>query len=185
MIHTVSGRPARSRGRVLACRTAWHGGCGDGAVTVVGMPSIGAKLLRTRWLVRAPIWVFRARLGFLFGGRLLMLEHLGRTSGQVRYVVLETVDRPDADTVVIASGFGKTAQWYRNLLAEPHCRVSVGWRHRAPAVARMLGIEETAAVLAGYRVRHPKAYQELSGVIQEATGQGIDTVPMVELSMRG
>ncbi|CCF61889.1 nitroreductase family deazaflavin-dependent oxidoreductase [Nocardia cyriacigeorgica] len=148
------------------------------------MPSVGAKLLRTRWFVRAPIWVFRARLGFLFGGRLLLLEHRGRKSGQVRYVVLETVDRPDADTVVIASGFGPTSQWYRNLLAEPHCRVSVGWRHRAPAVARMLDIEETAAVLAGYRVRHPKAYQELGGIIEEATGQGIDTVPMVELSMR-
>ncbi|MGW4714622.1 hypothetical protein [Nocardia sp. NPDC004260] len=34
------------------------------------MPSIGARLLRTRWFVRAPIAVFRARLGFLFGGRL-------------------------------------------------------------------------------------------------------------------
>lgn len=148
------------------------------------MPSVGAKLLRTRWFVRAPIWVFRARLGFLFGGRLLLLEHRGRKSGQVRYVVLETVDRPDADTVVIASGFGPTSQWYRNLLAEPRCRVSVGWRYRVAAVARMLDIEETAAVLAGYRVRHPKAYQELGGIIEEATGQGIDTVPMVELSMR-
>ncbi|NEW45857.1 nitroreductase family deazaflavin-dependent oxidoreductase [Nocardia cyriacigeorgica] len=149
------------------------------------MPSIGAKLLRTRWFVRAPIWVFRARLGFLFGGRLMMLEHVGRKSGQVRYVVLETVDRPDAETVVIASGFGATSQWYRNLLAEPRCRVSVGWRYRQAAMARILDIEETAAVLAGYQVRHPKAYQELGGIIEETTGQGIDTVPMVELSMRG
>ncbi|WP_280232523.1 nitroreductase family deazaflavin-dependent oxidoreductase [Nocardia cyriacigeorgica] len=148
------------------------------------MPSFGATLLRTRWFVRAPIVVFRARLGFLFGGRLLLLEHIGRTSGQVRYVVLETVDRPDTDTVVIASGFGESSQWYRNLLAEPRCRVSIGWRYRTAAMARMLDIEETAAVLAGYRVRHPKAYQELSGVIAETTGRDIDTVPMVELSMR-
>lgn len=28
------------------------------------MTSIGARLLRTRWFVRAPIAVFRARLGF-------------------------------------------------------------------------------------------------------------------------
>ncbi|MGH7735078.1 MAG: nitroreductase family deazaflavin-dependent oxidoreductase, partial [Gemmatimonadales bacterium] len=33
-----------------------------------------AGLLRVRWLVRAPIGLYRARLGFLFGSRLLMLE---------------------------------------------------------------------------------------------------------------
>lgn len=34
---------------------------------------MAARLLRTRWLVRAPIALFRARLGFVFGRRLLML----------------------------------------------------------------------------------------------------------------
>lgn len=46
-----------------------------------------------RWFVRAPIWLFRARLGFLLGSRLLMLEHLGRKSGGRRHVVLEVVTR--------------------------------------------------------------------------------------------
>ena len=45
--------------------------------------------LRTRWLVRMPVWLYRARLGFLFGNRLLMVEHIGRKSGRRRYVVLE------------------------------------------------------------------------------------------------
>lgn len=141
-------------------------------------------MLRTRWFVRAPIRIFRARAGFLFGGRLLLLEHLGRISGKPRYVVLETVDRPDAETVVIASGFGETAQWYRNLLAEPNCRVSIGTRNRIPAVARPLDRAEAATVLAGYRVRHPKAYRKLGGIIEEATGRGIETVPLVGLSLR-
>ncbi|HTM84573.1 MAG TPA: nitroreductase family deazaflavin-dependent oxidoreductase, partial [Mycobacterium sp.] len=39
--------------------------------------------------MRAPIWLYRARLGALLGSRLLMLEHRGRTSGARRYVVLE------------------------------------------------------------------------------------------------
>lgn len=142
------------------------------------------KLLRTRWFVRSPIWAFRARLGFLFGGRLLLLEHIGRTSGRPRYVALETVDRPDADTVVIASGFGETAQWYRNLLAEPQCRVSIGTRYRVPAVACTLSPEAAAEVLDGYRTRHPEAYRKLSGIIEAATGRTIDTVPLVELSLR-
>jgi hypothetical protein len=34
-----------------------------------------ARLLRVRWIVRAPVWLYRARLGFVFGSRLLMLEH--------------------------------------------------------------------------------------------------------------
>lgn len=141
-------------------------------------------MLRARWFVRAPIGVFRLRLGFVFGGRLLLLEHIGRKSGAPRYVALETVDRPDPDTVVIASGFGESAQWYRNLRAEPRCRVSIGTRHRVPAQARTLDRVAAAAVLAGYRERHPGAYRKLSGIIEDATGQGIDTVPLVELSMR-
>lgn len=157
---------------------------GGRCATVVLIMSIGARLLRTRWLVRAPIWVYRAGLGFLFGRRLLLLEHRGRTTGQTRYVVVEAVDRPDDDTVVIASGFGATAQWYQNLLAEPHCRVSVGMRRRVPAVALPLDPAEAAGTLARYRTQHPRAYRSLAGVIEEATGRGIETVPMVQLALR-
>lgn len=46
--------------------------------------ALGVRALRTRWLVRAPIWLYRARLGAVLGSRLLMLEHTGRTSGQRR-----------------------------------------------------------------------------------------------------
>ncbi|WP_459549476.1 nitroreductase family deazaflavin-dependent oxidoreductase [Nocardia sp. X0981] len=148
------------------------------------MADLGVRLLRTRWFARAPIRIFRARAGFLFGGRLLLLEHIGRISGKSRYVALETVDRPDAETVVIASGFGETAQWYRNLLAEPNCRVSIGTRSRVPAVARPLDRAEAAAVLAGYRARHPKAYRKLGDIIEKATGRTIETVPLIELSLR-
>jgi hypothetical protein len=67
-------------------------------VTVRGlMTSLGAKGLQTRWLVRSPIWAYRAGLGLVFGSRLLMLEHRGRVSGLSRYVVLEVVDHPSRD----------------------------------------------------------------------------------------
>lgn len=61
-----------------------------------------AGLLRVRWLVRAPIGLYRAHLGFLFGSRLLMLEHTGRKSGTRRYVVLEVVGHPRPGTYVVA-----------------------------------------------------------------------------------
>lgn len=69
----------------------------------------GARLLRSRTLTRAPIWIYRAGLGFVFGSRLLMLEHTGRKSGLPRQVVLEVVDHPAPDTYVVPSGFGERA----------------------------------------------------------------------------
>jgi hypothetical protein len=43
------------------------------------------RLLQNRGLVRAPIWLYRLRLGFLFGRRMLLLEHIGRKSGARRW----------------------------------------------------------------------------------------------------
>jgi deazaflavin-dependent oxidoreductase (nitroreductase family) len=94
-----------------------------------------AALLRVRWFVRAPIWLFRSRLGFVFGTRLLMLEHTGRTSGLRRYVVLEVVDHPAPRRYVVVSGFGARAQWFRNVQANREVRVYVGARGPAAASA--------------------------------------------------
>jgi hypothetical protein len=79
----------------------------------------GRRLLRSRRLMRAPTWVYKARAGALFGSRILMLEHIGRRSGAPRYAVLEVVDHPSHDSYVVASGFGRKAQWFRNIQANP------------------------------------------------------------------
>ncbi|MEZ5209575.1 nitroreductase family deazaflavin-dependent oxidoreductase [Gordonia sp. PP30] len=147
------------------------------------MASLGAKVLRTRWLVRAPIPMFRAGLGVLFGGRLLLLEHVGRTSGEHRYVVLECIERPVKDRVIVASGFGGSSQWYRNLGVDPHCWVSIGTARRRPAVARRLTPDEAREVIVRYREQHPKAYAKLSAVIEESVGRSIDEMPYLELAM--
>ena len=92
-------------------------------------------------MVRAPVWLYWMRLGFLLGNRMLMLVHRGRSSGLRRYAVLEVVDRPPpTSTSSCGSGFGEAAQWYRNLLADPHVRISVGWRRDADAVAKLLAV---------------------------------------------
>ncbi|ALG85333.1 nitroreductase family deazaflavin-dependent oxidoreductase [Gordonia phthalatica] len=147
------------------------------------MTGIGAKALRTRWFVRSPIPLFKAGLGFLFGRRLLLLQHTGRKSGEPRYVALEKVDRPAKDRIIIASGFGEKAQWYRNLQTDPNCRVWIGFDRARPATARTLSREESAEVLLRYRHDHPKAYAQLAGVIEESTGLGIDDIPYVELQL--
>ena len=140
-------------------------------------------LLNTRWVVRAPVVLFRCGLGFLFAGRLVMVTHRGRRSGKRRYVVLEVVDRPSRDVVVIASGFGERAQWYRNLEADPRCLVSVGGRSDVAAVARLLPDDESAAALERYAARYPRSWKELRRAITASTGDPTSKIPIVRLEL--
>ena len=116
-----------------------------------GPAAWAARLLRVRRIVRAPIWLYRARLGFVFGSRLLMLEHTGRKTGIRRYVILEAVGHPDPAAYIVAAGFGSRAQWLQNVRACPRVRVYAGGRRPVPATARPLDSQETAAALTDYR----------------------------------
>jgi len=146
-----------------------------------------ARLLRTRWIVRAPVWLYRARLGFMLGPRLLMLEHTGRKTGIRRYVVLEAVDHPDRGTYIVAAGFGDRAQWLRNVRASLRVRVWTGARRPDDAVARPLTRQGTAAALAAYARQHPRAWAALMPVFETTLGARIDSdgtsLPMIALDL--
>lgn len=144
---------------------------------------IGAVLLRHRRTVRAPVALYRAGLGWLLGTRMMMLEHVGRTSGEPRFAVLEVIDRPARDRIVVASGFGRASQWYRNLEAEPRCHVSSGRIRRLPAEAELLSPEQSAAVLDRYRQEHPRSWDFLRGVIEEDGAQDPRAIPLVEFRL--
>ncbi|WP_227984413.1 nitroreductase family deazaflavin-dependent oxidoreductase [Nocardia spumae] len=137
--------------------------------------------------MRTPIHLYRARLGFLFGSRMLMLEHIGRKSGTRRYVVLEVIDRPEPDTYVVVSGFGTRAQWFRNLQSHPSGRVWTGLRAAVPAAARVLSSEEAAGSLRTYITRHHRAWNALKPALENTFGAEIDetapSIPMVELRL--
>jgi len=147
----------------------------------------GARLMRVRWVVRAPVWLYRARLGFVFGSRLLMLEHTGRKTGIRRYAVLEAVDHPDPRTYIVAAGFGDRAQWLRNVRASPRVRVYAGSRGPVPAIARPLTSEEAAAALTAYARRHPRAWAALKPVFETTLGAQIDgdgtSLPMIAFDL--
>ena len=140
-------------------------------------------ILRRRPLARAPIGLFRARLGFLLGPRMMLLEHVGRRSGTARHAVLEILERPDRDRVVVTSGFGERAQWFRNLRAEPACRVSTGLTYRRPAHARRLPDRDAAAVFERYERSHPLSYRAFAGAIAELNDGDLDGIPVVELTL--
>lgn len=151
---------------------------------------LALRILRNRTLVRAPIRLYRAGLGFLLGSRMVMLEHTGRVSGAARQVVLEVTARPGPGRYVVVSGFGERAQWNRNVLARPAVRVSVGRHRSVPATAAPLPRERAAALFADYPSRHPRAWARLEPAIRGACGLGpdeplADHVPVVEVTLAG
>jgi deazaflavin-dependent oxidoreductase (nitroreductase family) len=107
-----------------------------------------------RWLLRAPTAIYAAHAGRLLGHRFLLLTHRGRRTGRPHDTVLEVLwwDR-DAREAVVISGFGREANWYRNVLAAGAAEVTIGaerWRARV----RALGPGEAAAVLGDYERRN-------------------------------
>jgi deazaflavin-dependent oxidoreductase (nitroreductase family) len=110
-----------------------------------------------RRLLRIPVFAYRARLGWLFGGRLVLIEHIGRRSGRLHRTVLEVVEHDRrSGAITVASGHGTGADWYRNLLAHPHAHMVVR-RRRVPVHVRPVPEETGAHILTGYARRHPRA----------------------------
>jgi len=142
-----------------------------------------AKLLSARWLVRAPIWVYRARLGALFGSRLVMLEHTGRTSGRRRLVVLEVVGHPARDTYLVVSGFGARAQWFRNVQANPQVRLYTGSHRPVPAKASTLTASQARAALDAYSAARPRMWAALKPVLERTLGAELTDLPMIALEL--
>lgn len=152
---------------------------------------VGRPARPTGWkrlAFRAPVHLYRLGLGGLFGKRLLLLEHLGRTSGKTRRVVLEVVSYDQqARTWTLASGFGVGAQWYRNLQAQPRATIQVG-RRRCAVIAHFLPAEEGGRIMARYATKHPKAAGKLTsytGFEVDGTAEGFrqagEGVPFVRL----
>lgn len=116
-----------------------------------------------------------------------MLEHIGRKSGQRRYVTLEVVDHPRPDTYVVVSGFGTRSQWFRNVMANAEVRVWIGSQRPIPATARRLNAEDAAETLRRYAQAHPKAWANLRPVLEETLGQHIGDdateLPVVALQL--
>ena len=109
----------------------------------------------TRFLFRIPIHLYRLRLGWLFGSRLLLLNHIGRVSGKPRQTILEVAEH-HGDSYVVASGWGPTAAWYRNILHTPEVSIQVG-RRTIPVTAVPLDKEQGAEIFARYAARHRAA----------------------------
>ncbi len=153
-----------------------------------GGPPRGFK----RLLWRAPIWLYRLHLGGLLGGRFLLLHHTGRKSGLPRQNVLEVVDCDKAtDTYMIAAGFGKKSDWYRNILQNPAVEIEVG-RQKSKRTAVALSPQESGQAMVDYAHRNPRAAKELmricgfrvDGSDEDYFILGREDIPFMRLELR-
>jgi deazaflavin-dependent oxidoreductase (nitroreductase family) len=122
--------------------------------------------MQRKWLgrlLRTPIWLYRARLGWLLGHRFVYVAHRGRVSGARREVVLEVVEHDRrSGAVTVVSAWGSRAQWFRNLRAHPALELRLGRRRIVAPHQEFLTADEGLAVLRRYARRHPRAARYLA-----------------------
>ncbi|NMC85109.1 MAG: nitroreductase family deazaflavin-dependent oxidoreductase [Anaerolineaceae bacterium] len=111
---------------------------------------------------RLPIQLYRIGLGGLLGHRFLLLTHVGRKSGKERKNVLEVVRYdPEKEAFIVAVGFGKSSDWYQNIIANPHVQVQCANRHWK-MIAHQLSPEQGGQELLQYSHKYPLAWKELA-----------------------
>jgi deazaflavin-dependent oxidoreductase (nitroreductase family) len=117
----------------------------------------------SRLFLRAPIWLYRARLGWLLGQRFVLLTHIGRKSGLTRQTVLEIVRYdPTSGNCIVASGWGMKSDWVQNILADSKVTIQLGSKS-SMAVAERLSPDVSAETLLDYSRRNPRAMRTLAG----------------------
>lgn len=142
-------------------------------------------------LLRSPVYLFRARLGFLFGERLLLISHVGRASGRRFETPVEVVEHDrGANEYIVCSGTGPRADWYLNIVAHPTEQVQVGNRRWHPR-QRSLSQQEAAGRFAHYEHGQPRPAARLlksMGNSYDGTDGGrfemIAQMPMIAFSDR-
>jgi deazaflavin-dependent oxidoreductase (nitroreductase family) len=130
-----------------------------------------------RRIARAPLVLYRWRCGWLLGHRFLALTHRGRRTGTLHQTVLEVLafDRASSTAVVI-SGFGRNADWYRNVEHDPEVVVDVS-RSRYRARARTLDPDAAATALSDYERRNRLMAPVLRLVVSRLVGWRYDQSP--------
>jgi deazaflavin-dependent oxidoreductase (nitroreductase family) len=114
-----------------------------------------------RWLLQLPLLLDSVHLNALLGNRFAIIVHRGRRSGTVRRTPLEVVRHdPASGEIIVASGWGPDAAWYRNITAAPAIEIHHGRRRFRP-IQRFLDDAEAAAAMAAYAADHPTAARQL------------------------
>ena len=103
-----------------------------------------------------PQVAYAVGLGRLVGRFVLLLTTVGRRSGRPRVTPLVYVER--GDTILVASARGHSADWLRNIRANPRVRVRVGRRHFDGLAEATTDGEKIADYLQSLMERNPRMF---------------------------
>jgi deazaflavin-dependent oxidoreductase (nitroreductase family) len=104
---------------------------------------------------RLPLPLYRRGWGWLLGHTFLLLVHAGRKTGRAHSTVAMVLRYdPESHEAVICSGWGRNADWIRNIRVRPALQVQIGRDSFAPE-QRFLSDDESFSVAVGFRRRHP------------------------------
>lgn len=107
-----------------------------------------------RSILRAPQILYRHNLGWMLGHRFLLLEHTGRRTGVSHLTVVEVLHyERGSQTAIVMSGWGRDADWFRNIEANGKAEVTIG-RETYVAHHEVLDEQAAADVLAQYESRN-------------------------------
>lgn len=99
----------------------------------------------------------------MLGSRFVRLTVRGRRSGLPRNVVLEVIGHDSSlGGLLVASAWGRRAQWFRNVEASPRVEAQVG-RHRFTAEVTVVPEPAAREVLREYARAHRWAYRWFIG----------------------
>lgn len=146
-----------------------------------------------RVVFAAPHPLYDRGLGWLLGGRFVRVSHVGRRSGRPYRTVLEVLEHDRrTGAVTVVSGFGRGADWFRNVTSGAPVGVDLGHGPRR-ADHEVLPVGEAVAVLARYEHRNRFAAPVVRRALSALTGweyRGTDAdrrrlaeeLPMVRLT---
>jgi deazaflavin-dependent oxidoreductase (nitroreductase family) len=106
-----------------------------------------------RLFLRLPIGLYRLGLGWVLGHQFLLLTHTGRRTGRVHETALKVLRYdPATGESVVASAWGPSADWYRNIRAHPALAVRTAHDYYAPEQG-LVPPEEAFAVFSDWARR--------------------------------
>ncbi|MBE0687392.1 MAG: nitroreductase family deazaflavin-dependent oxidoreductase [Anaerolineaceae bacterium] len=111
-----------------------------------------SKLLQRLYLI--PVYFYRWGLGWLFGKRFVLFQHIGRKSGKHYQTVVEVVEiEKDTGNVIVVAGYGNQTQWYQNFQNMQSTTIQLG-KHKFTVTIEMLSPENGADIMARYYQRY-------------------------------
>lgn len=118
-----------------------------------------------RILFRIPVYFYRIGLGWLFGKKFVLINHVGRKSGKPYQSVVEVIEREKGtDNIIVVAGYGEQTQWYKNLKNQPKTTVQLGSRELSVSVV-LISPEDGGDIIARYMDRHGKLTGQLFSMI--------------------